>query len=112
MNKRLSLMLIAALPIMLLSCKQCYECTKDEYCLSCIGTVGEITTPYNDCYATEQERATARETIEAGVQFAGGTVYCIESVSNQGSAEFCENKKNRDAELEQWKALGFTCTEQ
>lgn len=112
MKKILSYLVIMALPMLLFSCKKCFECKKPQYCLTCITTVGEFAAPVNDCYDSEEERTTARETIESGAELLGGEAICLESQGDDGSVTFCENKKNRDAELEQWKALGYTCTEE
>lgn len=112
MNRKLSLFILLILPLSLFSCKKCYECEKPEYCVNCIATVGEYTVPLNNCFPSEEERTTAREAFESSIEFAGGTTTCFETKNVNGSGKFCENKKNRDAELQQWKELGYTCSEQ
>ncbi len=112
MNNKLSILIAVIMPMALFSCKKCYVCEKPEYCLSCFGTVDEYSVPLNDCYSSEEERATAREAFEAGFEFAGGTVTCLETENKNRTSEFCENKKNRDAEIEQWEVLGYTCSEE
>lgn len=116
MNKKLSLILLLALPVMLLSCKKCYECARYEYCLDCTGAFGgQGSVYYNDCFDTPEARQTAINELEASWAQSGGTLTCqngTEKFVPGYTEDFCGSKKETEDDLDNWESLGYKCTEQ
>ncbi len=112
MKNLLKICLLAVAVFSFSACKKCYECTKQDYCLSCPAQSG--INAINACYETDSKRESALETIKQGYAIAGQVPNCTKSqraASPSESVEVCDKSSKTEEETETLEKAGYLCEE-
>lgn len=113
MNKKISFLLMLAVPMLLFSCKKCYDCEDYDYCYECTISNSSGSTHSSGCSDTPQERDAEIEDFK-DFYSSLGTVTCTKSQERSigFDIEVCDKKKDAESEVQDLEDLGYICKEQ